>query len=246
MILRFSLFSSFIFACTAFAYVRSVYPKRDEILPIRTAIGIATIIQVPDAIESAIIGDASAYKVEYLNNAVTIKPLRYGARTNLYLVTKSERYNLQLEAVAQSSADYVVYVKDGVRTKPIRWAEVHLIFRKYFTNLTVMRIGHTNGGFLLINGSYSSRSAAPELSDENPNDTGAKTRLNSKYFWIYQGKSPIEIDTLYLSNPSLSRKDAVDWSASINLSAVNRHKPLTIEIKGVHTARVAIPARYLW
>src|SRR6185437_1616257 len=78
------------------AHVRSVYPRLDEIIVVRAAIGIATIIQVPQAIQSAIIGDQSGFKVEYLYDAVTIKPLRYGVKTNLYLVTQNHRYNLRL------------------------------------------------------------------------------------------------------------------------------------------------------
>ena len=81
-------------ASSSFANVKTVTPKTDEILEIKTALGIATIIQVPDSVQQAIVGDQSAYRIEYVDKAVTIKPLRYGAKTNLYLFTQKRRYKI--------------------------------------------------------------------------------------------------------------------------------------------------------
>src|SRR5580704_8633889 len=81
----------------AFAHIHSVKMKPDQILLVKTALGIATIIETPETVQSAIIGDQSAFKVEYLDRAVTIKPLRAGAKTNLYLQTANRRYDLRLE-----------------------------------------------------------------------------------------------------------------------------------------------------
>ncbi len=247
MVLKFALLIAFIFvACRSFAYVRNVYPKKDEILLIRTAIGIATIIQVPEAIESAIIGDASAYKVEYLNDAVTIKPLRYGARTNLYLVTKSVRYNLRLVAVKQSDADYVVYVKGWVRARPIRWMAVRLTSRNYGGKLTVSRVGHTPGGFLLIDGNYLSSDPVIATSNESSINSNNDLSIKPKDFWVFQKTAAVPIDTLYLSNAKLAHEKPIAWSVSINAGSIQSHRPLLIEVKGLHSVRVTIPARYLW
>jgi type IV secretory pathway VirB9-like protein len=67
--------------------VRRVQVQSDQIVTIKTAIGIATIIQVPDRPNSIVVGDLSAFKVEYLDQAITIKPLHSGARSNLYVYT---------------------------------------------------------------------------------------------------------------------------------------------------------------
>ena len=89
--------------------VRHVAVQKDQIITVRTAIGIATIIQVPDRPNSVVVGDQNAFKVEYLDQAITIKPLHGGAKSNLYVYTDWRRYNVQLITGAESSADYVVY-----------------------------------------------------------------------------------------------------------------------------------------
>ncbi len=246
-ILKFSIVSSFIFACSALAYVRSIYPKRDAIVPIRTAIGIATIIQVPDPIQSAIIGDASAYKIEYLNDAVTIKPLRFGARTNLYLITQKRRYNLQLWTTSQGDSDYVVYIKEGVRAAPVRWTVIHLVSKAEGTDLAVTNDGHTAQGYLLIDGSYVPGESTSTYSKANPGGPATtESLLMPKDFWVYQGKTPVAIDTLYLSKRQGSTKAPVHWSVSINAVGLHPRRPLVILVKGVHSMRVTIPARFIW
>lgn len=88
--------------------VRRVQVQGDRIVTIRTAIGIATIIQVPDSPNSVVVGDQSTFKVEYLDRAITIKPLTFGAKSNLYVYTDWKRYNVQLisgsEAVETTSS----------------------------------------------------------------------------------------------------------------------------------------------
>ncbi len=72
---------------TAKADVRHISTKKDQITKARTALGIATIIQVPDRPTSVVIGDQNSFKIEYLNKAITIKPLVANASTNLYIYT---------------------------------------------------------------------------------------------------------------------------------------------------------------
>ena len=56
------------------AHVRRVAVQPDQIVTVRTAIGIATIIQVPDSPNSVVVGDQSAFKVEYLDRAIALTP----------------------------------------------------------------------------------------------------------------------------------------------------------------------------
>lgn len=67
--------------------VRRVPILGDQIVTVRTSIGIATIIQVPDRPNSVVVGDQDAFKVEYLDQAITIKPLSSRAKSNLYIYT---------------------------------------------------------------------------------------------------------------------------------------------------------------
>lgn len=50
--------------CTYAAPARKLVIHKDEVVTIRTAIGIATIIQVPDQPTSLVLGDSAAFKVE--------------------------------------------------------------------------------------------------------------------------------------------------------------------------------------
>ena len=74
--------------------VRHVAVQGDEIITVRTSIGIATIIQVPDRPNSVVVGDQESFKVEYLDQAITIKPLSQGVKSNLYVYTDWKRYNV--------------------------------------------------------------------------------------------------------------------------------------------------------
>ena len=70
------------------AKVRHVILNQDQIVTVKTALGLATIVQVPDTPIRFVIGNKSAFKVEYLDKAVTIKPLTGSIGTNLYIYTK--------------------------------------------------------------------------------------------------------------------------------------------------------------
>ena len=93
------------FSDLAFARVRKVPVSGDQIVTVKTAIGIATIIQVPDRPNSVVVGDQESFKVEYLDQAITIKPLHSGAKSNLYVYTDWKRYNVQLTTGSEAIAD---------------------------------------------------------------------------------------------------------------------------------------------
>lgn len=93
-----------------YSNVKKIEVKVDELTTIHTAVGIATIIQLPEPIQGVIIGDQGAFKIEYLDKAITIKPLRFGAKTNLYINTPTRRFNVRLVTQNQDSSDYVVYL----------------------------------------------------------------------------------------------------------------------------------------
>ena len=101
---------------------RKVVVHRDEVVTVKTAVGIASIIQVPDQPTSLVLGDSAAFKVEYLNQAITVKPLHGHATSNLYIHTDFERYSVKLVAGAQAAADYVVYLTPFEAPKPKREA----------------------------------------------------------------------------------------------------------------------------
>jgi type IV secretory pathway VirB9-like protein len=93
---------------------------KDQIILVHTALGVATLIQLPERPNSAVIGDQDSFKVEYLDKGITLKPLHGFAKSNLYLYTDSKRFNLQLVTGPIAQADYVINLEE--KTNPKRGA----------------------------------------------------------------------------------------------------------------------------
>lgn len=213
------------------ASVRNVTLKQDQILTIKTAIGIATIIQVPAPIQSAIIGDQSAFKVEYLNHAVTVKPLRYGAKTNLYLLTDPHRFNLRLVTLSQDLADYVVYIKEPGGPLLPAWRPLHLTRRGKHATLELTRLSVTPQGFLLLEGKLS-----------------AKTRFSvgPDQVWVKQGPASKTIQHLYLSDKWAGKDHPILVGISIHREDLQRKAPITVEIQGQEKLSLTISEASVW
>ena len=146
-------FISFLICTISSAQIRKVVYREDQILTIKTALGIATIIQLPETIQSAIIGDQSGFKIEYLDKAVTIKPLRGNAKTNLYLVTDKKRYNVRLHTKNQDGADYIVYIlpdSNNEKKSQVRWVTSRKASEANGLTLTLERLGYSQGDYLLL------------------------------------------------------------------------------------------------
>ena len=185
------------------AKVRHVILKQDQIVTVRTALGLATIVQVPSTPTRLVIGNKSAFKVEYLDKAVTIKPLRSLVGTNLYIYTDHHRYNLKLVSAQKHLADYVVYLKprislmSGVEHKPrdklkkdsekepdvfknIRWKKFKTFLNNEEIRLIVNKIGSTKTGIHAIDFSiYSTK-------DERVDPSWIKIKQNKKTIPIYK------------------------------------------------------------
>ena len=218
-------------AFDAEAHVKSVTPRQDELLLIKTALGIATIVQTPLPIQSAIIGDQSGFKVEYLDRAVTIKPLRYGAKTNLYLMTEKKRFNLRLVTLTQDQSDYVVYIKDEKVNADVRWKPFE---KEVFGNgvrLKISRVGQSPQGSLLVEG---------KLSSETP------LSVKPENFWILQNDRPKIIDSLFISSLTVKPKEPVSIGISISKADLVRNQPLMLQLKITRTLSIQFPEGLVW
>ncbi len=215
------------------AHVRNMIANGDSILNVRTALGIATIIQLPEAIQSAIIGDGSGFKVEYIDRAVTIKPLRFGVKTNLYLVTEKRRFNLRLVTQAQDLADYVVYVRNPDIKDAVRWRKLNQFGESENVRLSVNRIARSDGGFILIDAKLSSTSSEP-------------IAIKPENFWIVQGNTSRTINGLFLSSLGVSKSDPVSIGISLAKSDLVANKPIVIELRMKHKISVSISEASLW
>jgi hypothetical protein len=229
-----AFFGIVLFVSSAHAQVRNVTVKSDDILTVKTALGIATIIQLPETIGSAIIGDQSGFKVEYLDRAVTIKPLRWGVKTNLYLVTEKRRYNIRLLTLSQESADYIVYVKAPDSTQSAtKWVKFGKSEEIDGAKLTIRKIGFSESGFILIDATLSLKSSKDLV-------------FKPEAVWIKQGTDSKVINGLFLSKTKLSREKPILIGISLARSDLKSKKPVTVELQLEKKISVTVSEDVLW
>lgn len=233
-----------LFICIPFATnavsakVRRVLISQDQIAVVHTAVGIATIIQVPDRPNSLVVGDTEAFKVEYLEQAITIKPLHAGARSNLYIYTDYRRFNVQLVTGPEGAADYVVYLdipKEKERIKEPRpgllWTRFHSKFSNESTSVEVTRLGRTNDGILVIE----FRISGTRREDIDP-----------KWFWLTQDGKTKAIHRLILSSLKVDPKNSVDGMIQVLKSDLTETVPLIFELRRKQNSSTKIPAVKSW
>jgi hypothetical protein len=211
--------------------IRKVQAKPDGIININTGLGIATIIQLPETIQSVIIGDQSGFKLEYLDRAVTIKPLRWGARTNLYLVTEKQRYNLRILTLKQETADFIVYVESQKEETAVNWRAYDKKVQTNTFTLEITKIGKNKAGFIILDGKLS---------------TNRFFTIKPEQFWIYQDKESKTINGLYLSELRLVPKKPIQFGISLAASDLVPNKPVTLEIHLLEPLSLEIPKEFLW
>lgn len=218
------------------AQIRKVVYREDQILTIKTALGIATIIQLPETIQSAIIGDQSGFKIEYLDKAVTIKPLRGNAKTNLYLVTDKKRYNVRLHTKNQDGADYIVYIlsdSNNDKKSQTRWITSKKSSDANGLTLTLERLGYSQGDFVLLDLSLKV-------------NTNERLSLKPEDIWIYQESNSKVINSLFLSDTKLTKDKPVKIGISLSRSELAKGKPVRIELKGTKTVSISISEAAVW
>jgi hypothetical protein len=198
------------------ARVRRIAVTGDQIVTVHTSMGIATIIQVPDRPNSVVVGDQDAFKVEYLDQAITIKPLLEGAKSNLYVYTDWKRFNVQLISGREAIADYVVYLenpKEDVKVEKnssIIWTHYKNSLRNENLIIETNRLGKAKNGVLLI---------------EFLIKGAFKEKIKPEYLWITQNGITRPIQNLFLS--------ALEVLPSIPVSGVIQLQQDDLDLKNV-------------
>ena len=220
------IFSIFAYA-SAEARVRRVAVNGDQIVTIRTSIGIATIIQVPDRPNSVVVGDQNAFKVEYLDQAITIKPLSSGARSNLYIYTDWKRFNVELVSGGESIADYVVYL-DNPKTKTpqasptpkkdigITWTNFKNTLKNEAMKVSVNRLGRTKDGLLLVEFTITSTQ---------------KESFKPEWIWLSQNGSTKPIHNLFLSSLETSPQITISGVMQLREIDLVADAPMRLEMR---------------
>lgn len=219
------LMSLIAFSAKAGNRVRRVPVQGDQIVTVRTSIGIATIIQVPDRPNSVVCGDNDAFKVEYLDQAITIKPISSGAKSNLYIYTDWKRFNVELVSGSEAVADYVVYLDNPKKDlnsfgtpkndPGITWTNFKNLLRNELLQLDVKKLGRTKDGILIIEFLVSSKKKEP---------------FRPEWLWLTQGGVTKPIHNLYLS--------ALEVSPQRSLSGVMQLRG--IDLDSTQTTRLEL------
>lgn len=214
--------------------VRRVSVIGDQIITVRTALGIATIIQVPDRPNSVVIGDQEAFKVEYLDQAVTIKPLDSSAKTNIYIYTDWKRYNVELISGAGAVADYVVYLenpKKKMEVSEIKWIEFKRSFRNGDILLETKRVAKLKNGILQIEFYLTSEK---------------KQSIHPEWIWITQGGKTRPINNLILSSLEITPHTKVQGVLQLLASDFESSETFRLEIKRDKTTFLTIKKVDSW
>ena len=210
--------------------VKKVEVQTDQIVRVNTAMGIATIIQVPDRPNSVVVGDQDAFKVEYLDLAITIKPITPRGKSNLYIYTDYRRFNVELATGAEASADYVVYLENPIKRdkekysekashndgSAIGWKRVMKSFKNDSVSFQVDRIGTTKSGVIIVEFSVNS---------------SKQGEINPAWFWVTQGGVTRPIQNLFISDVKLSPGQKIQGSIQLLKSDLHGGLPVRIEMR---------------
>lgn len=216
--------------------VRRVYVQQDEIVTVKTALGVATIIQVPDRPNSLVVGDTESFKVEYLDQAITIKPLHPGAKSNLYIYTDWRRFNVQLVAANESQADYVVYLdvpkEKVIETKPsIRWMQFRNQLQNGKLTLQVTRLGRTKDGVLII---------------EFKIKGSQRGAFDPKWLWLTQQGQTRPIHRLMISRLEIDPREPIEGMVQVMRSDLREAAQIRLELRRERVSYLTIPEVTAW
>lgn len=213
--------------------VRKLFLKPDEIAEVRTAVGIATIIQVPDRPTSVVLGDTNAFRVEYLDTAITIKPLNFSSKSNLYIYTEARRFNVSLLTSSQANADFIVYLKSE---KPIapplkeQWRKFETERNNGNLKLTVRRLGLV-GNHLLIEFSLSAKK---------------DMTFSPEWIWLTQKGKTVPINGLNLSGTKLTSKNQINGGVVIRKEDVTNPAAFAFELRADSPITIKLPGVSAW
>lgn len=224
----------FLLPLSTWARVRTVEVKKDQIVTVRTALGVATIIQVPDRPNSLVVGDQSAFKVEYLDQAITIKPLHGSARSNLYIYTDYRRFNVQLVSGPEISADYVVYLEnpqEKVKSSAIGWRNYRNHLKNEALVFETKRVANTADGVLLIE--FEIRSVVRE-------------KFRPDWLWLTQSGITRPIHSLALSGQDLGNGRTIKGVIQVLKNDASTAEAVRIELRRKKISYLTIPKGVAW
>jgi len=219
--------------------VRRMLISKDQILKVFTSPTVATIIQVPDRPNSVVLGNQAGFQIEYLDTAVTIKPLTNSSKGNLYIYTDYRRYNIELITTDSSRADYIVYLLDKIpETEPgksrlaptIIWSNYSKRIATPTFVMQTTRIGKTSDHKRFIEFKLSSDRSV----DVDPG-----------LFWITQGGKEKPNTNLLFSSPRIMRDSPINGTIVL-LDQDFKKEDTRVEVRGKKAVGHTLPKGVLW
>ena len=197
---------------------RIVTLSESEVGQIQTALGYSTILQFDSRPTSAVLGDQDAFKVEYVGNSLTLKPVVPGAKTNLFIFTDYDRFNFRLVTGPSAQVDYVVKVK----RKSAASEALDLGAERAFggsdsasEKMTTVQIGRkaTCHSLSLVVESISYPRAKPWLVihfaiAKDASNGKDSFEFKAETLAVMNGKVPVPVETLYLETVTIPANDA--------------------------------------
>ena len=218
--------------------VKKLQVQKDQIIHVNTAMGIATILQVPDRPNSVVVGDQDAFKVEYLDLAITIKPIAPHGKSNLYIYTDYRRFNVELSTGPEASADYVVYLQNPTKKEDkakivsaaqdapgIHWKNVTRSFKNEHTTFQLNRVGKTKSGCMILEFTLSS------TRDE---------QINPASLWVTQGGATRPIQNLFMSGIKVSPGQDIHGSIQLVTADFKNSTPIRVEMRRRKTTYLSL------
>jgi len=212
--------------------VRHVEIKGDQIVSVKTSLGVATIIQVPDRPNSVVVGDQEGFRVEYLDQAITIKPVRLGARSNLYIYTDLKRYNVELVTGSEATADYVVYLNNPKpKDTTVKWMNFSNHLKSDDLRFNIKRLGKTGSGPLFIEFEVMAEQVK---------------KFEPEWLWITQEGNTRPIHNLLFNEIKLKKDSPIKGVIHLLSSDVDPSKPIRVELRRKKLSYLTIPKASSW
>jgi hypothetical protein len=101
----------FLYSLAQASPVKELKLKPSDVGMINTSVGYSTVLQLSQKPLNVVLGDQSAFRVEFINDSITLKPLRAGSKSNIFIFTENDRFNLTLKSGPASNVDYVVRLR---------------------------------------------------------------------------------------------------------------------------------------
>ena len=209
--------------------IREVVTDSEKLIPIHTSLGFSTILEFQEKPISAILGDQDAFKLEYVGNSITLKPLVQGARTNLFVYTSFERFNFSIATSPPPNTDYVVRIgresKEKNKVKPISklspyvTVSVNQKSERLGLELKVIEID-------LSRDSLDPRSAS--LIKFLLTSKKEKKKISSSSFGLKQDGKFLDVEGIYLDRIEVEPNSTLTGVFALLNQQWKRQKPLTL------------------